>query len=71
LVNVETRRSYPLVAEQLVRDEVKETAPKAVKKKAKNGKAVDPRTAKASRIIVVYRGFFCYYPSLKAYYATG
>ena len=34
LINVETRKSYPLVAEQLVRDEVKETAPKAVKKKA-------------------------------------
>lgn len=34
LVNVGTRKSYPLVAEQLVRDEVKETAPKAVRKKA-------------------------------------
>ena len=46
LVNVETRKSYPLVAEQLVRDEVKETAPKAVKKKAKNGKAGRPKDSK-------------------------
>ena len=33
LVQVETRKSYPLIAEQLVREEVKESAPKAVKEK--------------------------------------
>ena len=46
LVNVGTRQSYPLVAEQLVRDEAKETAPKAVQKKAKNGKAGRPKGSK-------------------------
>ncbi|PZN71878.1 MAG: hypothetical protein DM484_25355 [Candidatus Methylumidiphilus alinenensis] len=33
LVQVETRASYPLITEQLVREEVKESAPKAVKEK--------------------------------------
>ena len=46
LINAETRKSYPLVAEQLVRDEVKETAPKAVKEKAKNGKKGRPKDSK-------------------------
>jgi putative transposase len=35
-----------LVAEQLVRDEVKETAPKAVKKKSENDKAGRPKDSK-------------------------
>lgn len=46
LINVETRQCYPLVAEQLVRDEVKETAPKAVQKKADTGKAGRPKDSK-------------------------
>ena len=33
LLHVETRASYPLITEQLVREEVKESAPKAVKEK--------------------------------------
>ena len=33
LVQVETRASYPLITEQLVREEVKESAPKTVKEK--------------------------------------
>ena len=33
LVQVETRASYPLITEQLVREEVKESAQKAVKEK--------------------------------------
>ena len=33
LVQVETRASYPLITEQLVREEVQESAPKAVKEK--------------------------------------
>jgi len=44
LLEVETRTSYPLITEQLVREEVKESAPKAVKeKRAKRGRA--PRAA--------------------------
>jgi len=39
LLEVETRKSYPLTTEQLVREEVKESAPKAVKeKRAKRGR---------------------------------
>ena len=39
LLHVETRTSYPLITEQLVREEVKESAPKAVKeKRAKRGR---------------------------------
>jgi putative transposase len=39
LLHVETRASYPLITEQLVREEVKESAPKAVKgKRAKRGR---------------------------------
>ncbi len=39
LVEVKTRKSYPLTAEQLVREDVKESAPKAVKeKRAKRGR---------------------------------
>ena len=33
LLQVETRKSYPLITEQLVREEVKESAQKAVKEK--------------------------------------
>jgi putative transposase len=33
LLQVESRTSYPLVVEQLVREEVKQSAPKAVKEK--------------------------------------
>ena len=39
LLEVKTRTSYPLTTEQLVREEVKESAPKAVKeKRAKRGR---------------------------------
>ena len=39
LLEVETRTSYPLITEQLVREEVRESAPKAVKaKNPKNGR---------------------------------
>jgi putative transposase len=39
LLHVETRASYPLITEQLVREEVKDSAPKAVKeKRAKRGR---------------------------------
>ena len=39
LLHVETRTSYPLITEQLMREEVKESAPKAVKeKRAKRGR---------------------------------
>ena len=39
LLNVETRASHPLITEQLVREEVKESAPKAVKgKRGKRGR---------------------------------
>ncbi len=39
LLEVETRTSYPLTAEQLVREEVKDSAPKAAKeKRAKRGR---------------------------------
>ena len=41
LVQVETRASYPLITEQLVREEVKESAPKAVKEK--HGKRGRPK----------------------------
>ena len=33
LLEVETRKSYPLITEQLMREEVRESAPKAVKEK--------------------------------------
>jgi putative transposase len=46
LVNAKTRKSYPLVVEQLVRDEVKETAPKAVQEKAKKAKPGRPKGSK-------------------------
>ena len=41
LLQVETRKSYPLITEQLVREEVKESAPKAVKEK--HGKRGRPK----------------------------
>jgi putative transposase len=41
LLHVETRASYPLVTEQLVREEVRESAPKAVKEK--HGKRGRPK----------------------------
>ena len=41
LVQVETRASYPLITEQLVREEVQESAPKAVKEK--HGKRGRPK----------------------------
>jgi putative transposase len=46
LVNAGTRKSYPLVVEQLVRDEVKCTAPKAVQKKEKKAKRGRPKGSK-------------------------
>jgi putative transposase len=38
LLHVESRQSYPLVAEQLIRKKSQETAPKSVKKKGKPGR---------------------------------
>jgi putative transposase len=46
LVNIESRESYPLLAEQLIREAAKESAPKAVKKKATTGKAGRPKGSK-------------------------
>jgi len=39
LIDVGTRKAYPLVSEQLVREDVKKSAPKAAKKKSPKGKA--------------------------------
>jgi len=38
LLHVESRQSYPLVAEQLIKKKAQETAPKSVKKKGKTGR---------------------------------
>ena len=38
IIDVETRKSYPLVMEQLIREDVKKTAPKAVTPKGKVGR---------------------------------
>jgi len=46
LIEVESRKSYPLITEQLVRDEVKKTAPKAVKLNPSNGKGGRPKGSK-------------------------
>ncbi|NOQ37128.1 MAG: transposase [Methylococcaceae bacterium] len=42
LIDVETRKAHPLIMEQLIREDVKKTAPKAVKK----GKAGRPKDSK-------------------------
>ena len=39
LIDVDSRKAYPLLLEQLIREDVKKTAPKAAKKKAVKGKA--------------------------------
>ena len=46
LINSETRKSYPMVVEQLVREEVTETAPKAAKEKNAPGKRGRPKGSK-------------------------
>jgi putative transposase len=46
LIQVETRKSYPLVTEQLIRENVKETAPKTVQPKASKGKGGRPKGSK-------------------------
>ena len=38
LIDVESRKAYPLLSEPLVREDVKKTAPKAAKKKTEKGK---------------------------------
>lgn len=43
LVQVETRKAYPLVTEQLIREEAKTTAPKAVQPKAPPNKGGRPK----------------------------
>lgn len=42
LIDVKTRKSYPLLVEQLIREDVKKSAPKAAKKKTTKGKAGRP-----------------------------
>jgi len=39
LIDVESRKAYPLLSEQFIREDVKKTAPKAAKKKSVKGKA--------------------------------
>jgi putative transposase len=46
LIDVESRKAYPLLVEQLVREEAKKTAPKAVKDKASKGKVGRPKGSK-------------------------
>lgn len=46
LVHVESGNSYPLVTEQLIRKEVKDSAPKAVNKKTTPGKGGRPKGSK-------------------------
>jgi putative transposase len=58
LVHVETRKSYPLVTEQLIREDVKKTAPKAVQLKTSKGKGGRPKGSKnKSRTEVVLSPF--------------
>jgi putative transposase len=46
LAHVETRNSYPMITEQLIREDVKKTAPKAVQPKASKGKCGRPKGSK-------------------------
>lgn len=46
MVDVESRKAYPLIVEQLIREDVKKSAPKAVKKKSSKGKAGRPKGSK-------------------------
>ena len=46
LIHVESRKSYPLLTEQLVRDEAKASAPKAAKNTTGSGKAGRPKGSK-------------------------
>lgn len=46
LLDVDTRHSYPVITEQLIRDGVKETAPKATKPKGEKGKSGRPKGSK-------------------------
>jgi putative transposase len=46
LVDVETGNSYPLAAEQLVREDVKKTTPKVLKKNCAKGKVGRPKESK-------------------------
>ena len=46
LIDVESRKAYPLLVEQLVREEAKKTAPKAAKNKASKGKVGRPKGSK-------------------------
>jgi len=46
LIDVKSRKAYPLLTEQLVRADVKKTAPKAVKKKGSKGKGGRPAGSK-------------------------
>ena len=46
LIDVKTRKSYPLLVEQLIREDVKKSAPKAAKKKATKGKVGRPAGSK-------------------------
>jgi putative transposase len=58
LINAQTRKSYPLVVEQLVREEVKETVPKAAKEKNEPGKRGRPKGSKnKSRIEIELTAF--------------
>ena len=43
LAHVETRNSYPMITEQLIREDVKKTAPKAFQPKASKGKYGRPK----------------------------
>lgn len=46
LVDVKTGKSYPLLAEQIVREDVQKTTPKVVKKSTVKGKAGRPKESK-------------------------
>ena len=46
LLNVDSKKSYPLLVEQLLREDAKESAPKAVKKKTATGKVGRPKGSK-------------------------
>jgi putative transposase len=58
LIDVETRKSYPLLVEQLLREDVKKTAPKAPKTKTPKGKSGRPKGSKnKSRTNVILSPF--------------
>jgi len=52
LLHIESRQSYPLVAEQLIKKKVQETAPKSVKNKGKPGRPIGSKNKNRREVVL-------------------